>query len=194
MVAWGSPPRASAAPTPALPRKRRRERYPCIAFYSGKRRREKAAFMHRPFPRARGKVGMGVLQARSRKGSGFMSWPHLGPPPQAEEGGVSVLCFLFRQTAKRESRIHAPPLPPRAGEGWDGGASGAITQGKRVHELAPPRPSPASGGGRGIRALLFISVNGEERKPHSCTAPSPARGERLGWGRFRRDHAREAGS
>src|SRR5690606_28284333 len=70
------------------------------------------------------------------RGRGPRAWRAVCPTPTLPRG-------RGRGTTIRKLR----PLPPLAGEGWDGGrAAGALAA--SVAWLPPPRPSPVSGGGR----------------------------------------------
>src|SRR5690554_515323 len=147
-----------------------------------------------PFPRLRGKVGMGAApQARlllpspvcphpalpRGRGSGPRAWRAVCPTPTLPRG-------RGRGTTIRKLR----PLPPLAGEGWDGGrAAGALAA--SVAWLPPPGPPPRAGeGGKGVAGRVPHSNPpsraGTGHHDPQAPAPSPACGGRLGWGPRRR--------
>jgi len=114
------------------------------------------------------------------------------------------LNLMARNTPSRAIRVArkltgwlGTPLPPRAGEGWDGGGdqtSGTWLRAQSsLTDLPPPRPSPAHGGGRFQPAanddteypLSPRNLSGSEPDWMARNTPSPASGGRLGWGATR---------
>src|SRR5690606_40623781 len=121
------------APTPTLPRARGRESWPRGCGRSqattSAGTRTQPSLRTRPFPRLRGKVGMGG-RAAGAEGARATRLPPPQPPPPHGGGGHG----------------RTPPLPPLRGEGGRGGrAAGA--DGARATRAAPPPPPPAPRGG-----------------------------------------------
>ena len=110
----------------------------------------------------------------------FSGWPPPSPPPQAGEGavcahGVSINVSMprFDPSVHRISCVsRLLPLPPLAGEGWDGGASGnrhrikssgmcaerLVAMAQIFSGWPPPQPSPAGGGRGPCVCMAFPSV------------------------------------
>jgi hypothetical protein len=147
--------------------------------------RKSRACAQSPFPRLRGKVGMGIRsrahahEAPSPVHGGRLGWgrsavapntvprhrptPPTQPPPARAEGGVV--------SASEIAHTRTQPLPPFTGEGWDGGVPAVAP-----HTVPRYRPTPPASDCRAARSVECIGS-----RAHAHKAPSPACGGRLGW-------------
>src|SRR5690606_40945495 len=104
-----------------------------------------------PSPAGGGRLGWGAAP-QGRKAPAPPACPHPDPPPCTGEG---VMAAGMRPESGDHVGRHAhpafashPPLPPLAGEGWDGGTRrrGGRRQGYPLAPTPPPPPTPRVGG------------------------------------------------
>ncbi len=129
----------------------------------------------------------------------FPAGPHPNPPPQAEEGAVCACGYFQRDAARypavrrRDVSIRLPmldhhspvaPSPARGGRlgwgrfrrslsdrrRWCAGLARRLLPGARVlSDWPPPQPSPASGGGSGLRLQVFpAATHGDAMSASDC--------------------------
>jgi hypothetical protein len=129
------PARAEGGVSRAHPKSRASARspFPRLRGKVGMGQPKSRASARSPFPRLRGKAGMGALGGRTRH--------RASPPPDAplptsprSRGGRG-----FTRTSE-VTRERTKPLPPLAGEGWDGGTR----QSQPAPHVATARCFPAS--------------------------------------------------
>src|SRR5690606_23828886 len=173
----------------------------------GGRRDFRVAAVYAPAPKLAGTFGRGAAPPRPREGRDGgghrRRWTGRGslvaPTPALPRGrgrgprawrAVCPTPTLPRGRGRGTTIRKLRPLPPLAGEGWDGGrAAGALAA--SVAWLPPPGPPPRAGeGAKGVAGRVPHSNPpsraGTGHHDPQAPAPSPACGGRLGWGPRRR--------